>query len=55
MGFIILYGCIGLIYYHHNRNMGSWHSGVIMASLWFIVALLWCWGFILVWMDDNGF
>ena len=49
---IALYSSIGGLYYHHNRNMGSCPTGIIMASLWLIVALLWCWGFYLVWRED---
>lgn len=40
-------------FYSHNRNMGSWWTGVIMASLWWIVAIMWCFGHYFVWREDR--
>lgn len=49
-GFIYVY--IGFMYLMHNRHMGGWYSGTFVASLWWIVAGLWCWGFYLVWKEE---
>ena len=49
---MILYCLIGALYFEHNKTMGSWWTGIIMASLWFIVAGLWVLGLILNIIED---
>lgn len=51
--FGVVYFLIGCLYYYHNRMMGTAFTGVIMACLWFIVAIMWCWGYYLVWDEDR--
>ena len=51
---IILYLYIGYRYFIHNRKMGDDVTGTIVALLWFVVAIMWCFGYYFEWQDERN-
>lgn len=47
------YMMIALWFYNHSRNMGEVWTGTIVASLWWIVVIMWCFGWYFEWRADR--